>query len=148
MAKLKLKRPTKEMMLAVNAAISGNKKGVNQLVREHKLNRKELQQRVEKREGEKYSFSRKPRARRTVKKKARRARRVAKAPRASKPGFDDIASTIDGRTKTVTLMKLEARVAELLKQKPKREVTKVRDTLKNYQKMQRELQEMEARLGL
>ena len=43
MAELKLKRPTKEMMLAVNAAIGGDQKGVNQLVREHKLSRKELQ---------------------------------------------------------------------------------------------------------
>ena len=51
-----LRRPTKEMMLAVNAAIAGNKKKVNELVKEHRLSRRELEARLEIRDGEKYDL--------------------------------------------------------------------------------------------
>ena len=52
-----LRRPTKEMMQAVNAAIGGNKKKVNELVKEHRLSRRELEARLEIRDGEKYDLA-------------------------------------------------------------------------------------------
>ena len=54
-----LRRPTKEMMLAVNASIAGNKKKVNELIKEHRLSRRELEARLEIRDGEKYQLRRK-----------------------------------------------------------------------------------------
>ena len=58
MAKV-LRRPTKEMMLAVNASIAGNKKKVNELVKEHRLSRRQLDARLEIRDGEKYDLRKK-----------------------------------------------------------------------------------------
>lgn len=133
MAKMKLRRPTKEMMLAVNAAIDGKKKEVNSLVTANKLSRRELQTRVELRDGEKYDLE-----------KGRGPRVVKKATAPS----GDIVSMLNGRTKAVTLVRLEARVKELLVQKPKGEVTKVREAAKNYDKKLQELHKMEALLGL
>ena len=126
------------MMLAVNATIDGKQKAVDQFVQEHKLSRKELQTRLEMRSGQKYDLSkgRGPRK--------RRKKKIVKGATASK---SDIFSQIDGRTKTVTLVRFEARICELLAQKKKAEVAKVRNAMKNLDKLRNQLAEAEALLG-
>ncbi len=133
---MKLRRPTKGMMMAVNAAIDCHIKEVDQLVREFKLDRKELQTRLEMRAGEKYDMERG---------KGPRGPRGAKTARTV---VDDVVSSLDGRTKTATLVRLESRVQELLSQKPKAEVTKTRDALKNVDKLREQLEAAETLLGL
>ena len=96
----KLKRPTKEMMLAVNAQIDGDREEVGRLVQEHKLDQKDIQQRVQMRDGEKYSFEVKPRG-----------------PRKSKAFSDDILSMIDGRTPLVTVLRIEERARKIIARK-------------------------------
>jgi len=129
----KIRRPTKEMMLAVNAVIDGDEKEAERLVSEHKLDRKELQIRLRKRGGEKYTFERKPRA-------TRAASTVGAAPPA--------APLLDGRTKTVTLLRLARRIKELLAARDPKEVAKVRQAVDTYEQKRRELAEMENVLGL
>ena len=107
--------------------------GTYSIVLAQKLNRKELQQRVEMRQGEKYDLEK---------------GRGPRGPRAAKAPSGDAVSMIDGRTKTVTLVRLEARVKELLAEKPKQEVTKVKDAMKNVDKLREQLEEVEALLGL
>ena len=118
----RLTRPTKEMMQAVNAVIAGNKPKATQILKEHGLSRKELDTRVEFRDGEKYDL--RPKSKRQPKKVTRR-------PSASATGTrpNGIASSVDGRTNVVTLVQLETRVGELLSQKPKAQVTKVRKAI-------------------
>ncbi len=129
MAKMKLNRPKKEMMLAINASIDGNDQEVNRLVNEFKLDRKELQARLEKRNGEQYDLE---------------AGKGPRRPRVASRASDDILATVDGRTKISSLLRLESRIKEVLAQKDKSEVAKVRDTLNNIEKKRRELEEMEA----
>ena len=114
----RLTRPTKEMMQAVNAVIAGNKPTATQILKEHGLRRKELETRVELRDGQKYDLK----SKRQVKKTTRR--RTATGTRTN-----GIAASVDGRTNVVTLVHLEARVGELLSQKPKAQVTKVRKAI-------------------
>lgn len=59
MAEMKLGRPKKEMMLAVNALIAKDKSAADELVTTHKLDRNELERRVNKRNGEPYGMTRK-----------------------------------------------------------------------------------------
>ena len=135
MAEMKLKRPTKEMMLAVNAAIDGKQTDADRLVTEHKLSRKELQARLEKRAGEKYDLEK------------GRGPRKANGIGTAKAPSGDMASIIDVRTKIVTLLHLESKVQELLAQKNKSEVTKVRDAVKNVGKLRKQLEDAEALIG-
>jgi len=127
----KLGRPTKEMMLAVNAEIEGNSKEVNRLVQENKLDRKEIQQRIENREGEKYDLDAG---------KGPRKGRVIKSASAS----SDLLGSVDGRTKIATLLKLHTRIEEVLAQKPKQEVTKVKRAMEEVEELRAKLEEAEA----
>ena len=135
----KFRRPTRIMQEAVNLAMDGKRAKAVKLVAEHKNENdmhtaKALDVFVAKREeSEKgpYTFERKPRG-----------------AKAGKAAASDIASSIDGRTTTVNLLKLEAKLGELLAKKPKTEVTKVRNALSNYDKKREELDEMETLLGL
>lgn len=136
MAEKQLRRPTKPMMLAVNASIAGKKKDVDELAKEHKLDRDEVEQRVKLREGRPYSFTNRRRGKK-VKKKA--AKPIA-APA-------DILSMIDGRTKILTLLEIDARVNELLSKKTEEDVARVRSSLRKVEKLERELKEARATLG-
>ena len=131
---MKLKRPTKGMMLAVNASIDGKTAEVNKLTNEHKLSKTELQQRLEMRQGDKYDLTKG-----TGPRGPRKARATADS--------DGIVSMIDGRTKVATLLRLEERVKEVLAQKPKAEVTKTKDAMKNIDKLRAQLEEAESLLG-
>ncbi len=72
----RLTRPSKPMMQAVNAVIAGNKQKATAILKEHALSRKELDTRVELRDGEKYDL--RPTSKRNAKKKVTR-RRTASA---------------------------------------------------------------------
>ena len=71
MAEKQLRRPTKPMMLAVNASIAGKKKDVDELAKEHKLDRNEVEQRVKLREGRPYGFTNRRRGKKVKKKAAK-----------------------------------------------------------------------------
>ena len=58
-----------------------------------------------------------------------------------------VLSTIDGRTKIVTLLEIKARVDELLSKKPGEEVTKVRNAIRRAQELRTQLKEAESILG-
>ena len=126
----KLRRPTKEMMLAVNAQIDGDTEEVGRLVQEHKLDQKEIQQRLQTREGEKYSFEVK-----------QRGQRKAKAP------SDDILSIIDGRTPLVTVLRIEERAKEIISRKDKSEVTKVKKAMAEVDELRKKYEDAKALLG-
>lgn len=137
-----LRRPTKEMMQAVNAAIAGgNKKKVTQLVNEHRLSRKELEARLEIRDGEKYNLRKKKPVRRV------KASKVLSTSPANGP-VEGILKGVDGRTGTVTLVQVEARVQELLGQKPKTEVTKVKKAMAEVEVLRRKYEDAKGILGL
>lgn len=123
------------MMLAINASIDGKKKQASQLVAEHKLNKRELQHRLELRDGNKYDLN----MGKGVRKKVAPKKTVVST---------DFLDKIDGRTKTTTLLRLENRIQELLAQKPKKEVTKVKEAFKNYNKKKQELEAMEKLIGI
>lgn len=55
----------------------------------------------------------------------------------------EIWEQIDGRTKTSTLLRLQSRIEELLSDRDKAEVKKVKDALSNVQKLRAELVEAE-----
>ncbi len=139
MAKV-LRRPTKEMMLAVNASIAGNKTKVNDLVKEHRLSRRELDARLEIRDGEKYQLRRKA-APATIEPKVRTAK-LADGP------VDEVLGIINRRTNAVTLVRLEARAQELLGQKPKAEVNKVRKAMAEVEVLRKKYEDAKAVLGM
>jgi|CXWL01.1.fsa_nt_gi hypothetical protein len=131
MAQKTWRRPQKAMMLAVNASIDGDEKLSDQIITEHRLDRKEFLVRMETRNGERYTFTRSPNGSRTA---------IVPA--------EDIISKIDGRTKIITLIRLVEKVEFLLQAKPEEEVAKVRAALAGYEKKRSELKEMEALLGI
>lgn len=134
-----LRRPTRIMQEAVNLAMDGKRAQGVKLLGEHKEENdmhtaKGLDMFVAKREESgkgPYTFERKPRGAKT-----------------GKAAASDIAASIDGRTSIVNLVALEAKVKEQLAERPKAEVTKVRNAVANYDKKREELAEMEALLGL
>ncbi len=137
MAKV-LRRPTKEMMLAVNATIAENKKKVNDLVKEHRLSRRELDARLEIRDGEKYQL-RRTAAPATIEPKVR----------AAKDGpVDEVLGIINRRTNIVTLVRLEARAQELLGQKPKAQLNKVRKAMAEVEVLRKKYEDARAVLGM
>ncbi len=135
-----LRRPTKEMMLAVNASIAGNKKKVNDLVKEHRLSRRELDARLEIRDGEKYQLRRK--AGLPTRELEVRAAKLADGP------VDEVLGIINRRTNTVTLVRLEGRTQELLAQKRKAEVNKVRKAMAEVEVLRQKYEEAKAVLGM
>ncbi len=139
MAKV-LRRPTKEMMQAVNASIAGNKKKVNDLVKEHRLSRRELDARLEIRDGEKYQLRRKA-APATIEPKGRAAK-LADGP------VDEVLGIINRRTNIVTLVRLEARAQELLGQKPKAQLNKVRKAMAEVEVLRQKYEDAKAVLGM
>ena len=135
-----LRRPTKEMMLAVNASIAGNKKKVNDLVKEHRLGRRELDARLEIRDGEKYQLRRKA-APATIEPKVRAAK-LTDGP------VDEVLGIINRRTNIVTLVRLEGRAQELLGQKPKAQVNKVRRAMAEVEVLRQKYEDARAVLGM
>lgn len=133
---MKLIRPTKQMMLAINAQLENDVRLADSLVREHGLDRKEMQFRIDKRGGEKYNLNPKRRGKR----KGGRERIIQTA---SAPARD-LFTMIDGRTKTATLVRLEGRIDEILSLRNGKDVTKVRDAMRQINDLKRKLQAAES----
>ena len=138
---MKLMRPTKQMMLAINAQLEGDARQADGLVREHGLDRKEMQLRIEKRAGEKYTFSNKRRG-----KRGKNSKKVGLVAAASAP-TRDILALIDGRTKIATLVRLESRIDEILALRNGRDVSKIRDAMKQINDLRKRLQVAESVLA-
>ena len=145
MAKV-LRRPTKEMMLAVNASIAGNKKKVNELVKEHRLSRRQLDARLEIRDGEKYDFRKKGGRPKGAGKKTTRAP-GQQGNDVGRAGAEDLLSVIDGRTRTVTLLRIAYKASELLETKPKTEVRQVEKAMDEAEELKRRYEEALVLIG-
>ena len=122
----RLHRPSKAMMLAVNAAIERKDKEVARLIKDHDLDAAELDQRLLLRDGRRYELN-------------GTRRRVAKEPTAErgtnkrKPGVLDVNVTIDGRTAVAKLYKiiddaerLKAQAQQELKRRPPEQIEPVK----------------------
>jgi hypothetical protein len=138
------RRPTKVMMMAVNAAMDGNHDEVDRLVGEYKLDRKELQHRVSNRAGEKYDLS--PRI-------AGAPRRPGRAPRAPRPDPVDMTVTINGRTSVRQLFKLielaekvKGEAQQELKRRPPDQLEPVKKALSDIELLRRERERIERRI--
>ena len=143
-----LRRPTKPMMLAVNASIDGKKANANKLIKEYKLSQAELKTRLEIRDGEKYDFTRKGGRPKGSKNKAgRRGRPQKSSAKAIAGRADDLLAVLDGRTKTVTLLKIAIRVEELIDTKPKAEVKKIEKALVEADSLKEKYEEAMALIG-
>ena len=130
-----LRRPTREMMQAVNASIAGNKKKVNELVKEHRLSRRELEARLEIRDGEKYDLTKKAGRPKGSGKKTT-GRGPGRPPKAGRPGVTvEVTQMIDGRTKTVSLLRLAYKIDELLEERPKAEVQKIEKAMEQAEEL-------------
>ncbi len=142
-----LRRPSNAMMLAVNAAIGGNKKKVNELVKEDGLSRRELDARLEIRDGEKYDVKKKGgRPKGSTNKKAGRALGRARAT-VSASNAENVLQMMDGRTKTVTLLRIAYRANELLDGKPKAEVQKFEKAMDDAEKLKQQYEKTLALIG-
>jgi len=142
-----LRRPKKEMMLAVNASIDGDTKTLAQLRKDFDIGNAELKTRLEMRNGEKYGMTRKGgRKKGTGKKKPTNGRRrgPGRPPKAAavEAPKRDLLDMIDGRTKTVSLLKLSHKIEDILGQRDKKEVEKIDKALIEYEEMEGKLEAM------
>ncbi len=131
-----------------HAAIAGNKKTVNELVTEHRLSRRELEARLEIRDGERYDLAKKGgRAKASGKKKSRRQAAAGRTTVTVTPKAGNVLDLIDGRTTAVTLLKIAYRANELLDAKPKAEVQKIEKAMENAEKLREQYEEAMALIG-
>lgn len=143
-----LRRPTKGMMLAVNAKIDGKRADVNKLIKEYKLSTAELGKRVKIRDGEKYDFKRKGgRPKGSKKNTGRRGRSQKGSARPTAGRGEDLLSIVDDRTKTATLLRIALKVEDLLDAKPKAEVKKLEKALVDADWHTRKADEAKALIG-
>jgi hypothetical protein len=138
------RRPTKVMMLAVNAAIDGNHDEVDRLVDEYKLDRKELQHRISNRGDLKYDMS--PR-------KKSEARAPGRAMRPARPAAVDLTVTVNGRTSVRQLFKLieqadriKGEAQQELKRRPAEQLEPVKKALSEIELLRREREKIERRI--
>ena len=118
-----LRRPSKQMMLAVNASIDGNEEEVKSLKAEFKLDQGELTKRLEMRAGEKYSFERKSRAKKD-------------------PEYtievENLENLLTEETKIAVLIRVGEKAKQLLEAKPKDEVTRITKAISDVEKLRKQ----------
>jgi len=138
------RRPTKVMMLAVNAAIDGNLDEVDRLVAENKLDRKELSHRLSNRGESKYDLS--PR-------KKGMSRGQGGMIRPARPVAVDLNVTINGRTSVRQLFKLMEQAERIkgeaqqeLKRRPPEHLEPVKRALSEIELLRREREKIERRI--
>lgn len=137
-----LRRPTKVMMLAVNATIDGKQAEVDRLVQENKLSKAELRQRVEYRDGRKYELQS---SNNGVTRASRRG--TASAPAV----IPDI--TISRRTSVRQLFRLieqteqiRAQAQQELKRRPESEIEPVKKALGEIEILRRKREQLDAKI--
>ncbi len=137
-------RPTKGMMLAVNAAIDGDMAEVDRLIKEFSLEGSELQERLALRDGRKYTMS-------------TNGRDGAKAPRGSGPrgraGGAEISIAVNGRTSVRQLFRLieqadqvKAKAQQELKRRPGKEIDAVKKTLTEIELLRKQREKLEQKI--
>ncbi len=142
-----LRRPARQMMLAVNATIDGKRADANKIIKEYKLSTAELKKRVEVRDGEKYNVKKKGgRPKGSTNKKAGRAPSRGRAT-VSVSNAENVLQMMDGRTNTVTLLRIAYKANELLDGKPKAEVQKFEKAMDNAENLKQQYQKALALIG-
>ncbi len=138
----RLRRPTKVMMLAVNATIDRKQAEADRLVQENKLSKAELRQRVEYRDGLKYELQSSNNA----------ATRASRRATASSPAvIPDI--TISRRTSVRQLFRLieqteqiRAQAQQELKRRPASEIEPVKKALTEIEILRRKREQLGAKI--
>ena len=140
------RRPTKGMMLAVDAAIEGDKATVDQLLKEYDLDYAEIEHRLGRRNGRKYSLSGQKKKRKTT------APRSNEAVRSMLPELD-FKVTLDGRTSVAKLFKLieyaerlKSQAQQELKRRSPEEIEPVKKALSEIELLRREREKIEQKL--
>ena len=142
-----LRRPSNAMMQAVNATIDGKRADANRIIKECKLSTAELKKRVELRDGEKYDVKKRGgRPKGSPNKKAGRAFSQGRAT-VSVSNAENVLQMMDGRIKTVTLLRIAYRANELLDAKSKAEVQKFEKAMDNAEKLKKQYEEALALIG-
>jgi len=131
-------------MEAVNAKLAGRDAEANRLIKEHKLDRAEVQARIDLREGRPYTMKplrsrKKPTGRSTPKARTGSTPRRRRTP--------NLLQRIDATTGIATLLRVEQRVQELLEKKSGDDVSKARAALANVDEYRKKVEEAEALLG-
>ena len=134
--KSRRRRPRKVIMEAVNAKLAGRAAEASRLIREHKLDRAEIQARIDLRAGRPYTMKPRRRSQKPARRSTPRPRRTS-----------NLLQRIDATTGIVTLLRIELRVQELLEQKAGEEVSKARAALANVDEYRKKVEEAEALLG-
>ena len=152
-------RPTKGMMLAVNAAIDGDKKEVDRFINEYELACGELDERLSLRNGRKYEFKRRRESRPSPKRQPKK--KVPPGRSSVKSNSVDLHVTIDGRTSVAKLFKLidlaervKAAAQRELKRRPSSQIEPVKKALgeiellrRKQAKLAEQIEEAEEALG-
>ncbi len=146
--KTRLHRPSKAMMLAVNAAIERKDKEVARLIKDHDLDTAELEQRLLLRDGRRYELN--GTRRRVAKEPTARAERGTNK---RKPGVLDLNVTIDGRTSVAKLYKiidnaerLKAQAQQELKRRPPEQIEPVKKALAEIELLRRKREKIEQKI--
>lgn len=140
------RRPTKGMMLAVNASIDGDQATVDQIVKEYDLDCAELDERIAVRSGRKYEMARGGRRATNNGPRMRAAGRFRTADL-------DLQVTIDGRTAVAKLFKiideaerLKAEAQQELKRRPPEQIDPVKKALEEIELLRRERLKLEQKI--
>ena len=146
--KTRLRRPSKAMTLAVNAAIDRKDTEVARLIKDHDLDTAELEQRMLLRDGRRYELN-------------GTRRRMAKEPaprsdhgtRKRQPGVLDLNVTIDGRTSVAKLYRimteaerLKAQAQQELKRRPPEQIEPVKKALAEIELLRRKREKLEEQI--
>lgn len=137
-------RPTKGMMLAVNAAIDGDMAEVDRVIKEFSLEGSELQERLVLRDGRKYTMS-------------SNGGNGARAPRGAGPkaraGAGEITIAVNGRTSVRQLFRLieqadqvKAKAQQELKRRPAKEIDAVKKTLTEIELLRKQREKLEQKI--
>ena len=133
------RRPTKVMMLAVNASIDGDTSTVDQLVKKHDLDCAELEKRIAIRNGRKYEWNGRKKG------AGSKTRPISQSL--------DLKVTIDGRTAVAKLFRLieqadliKGQAQQELKRRPPEEIEPVKKAFVEVELLRREQEKIREKI--
>ncbi len=141
MATTQLRRPSEAMKRAVNASMDGNKVTANGIVKEYELDRDELRERLDIRDGEPYDVQTNGNG---LLVDVRPGGRMLDVP---KTKTADPLELINSQCTTAQLLRCQYVAEELLEQRPKAEVKKVDRALQRVWELKAEYEEALALVG-
>jgi len=142
MAQQQLRRPSEAMKRAVNASIDGNTTTVNSIIKEYDLDRREIKERIDIRDGSPYDVQTTDNGLLIDERPGKRMLDV--------PGHvsnADPLELVNENCTTATLLRLAFTAEELLEQRPKSEVKKVERALQEVWRLKAEYEEALALVG-